>query len=51
MKSLVRDYVWMAFLGLVLLAILTACGNVSGRELPMVYKSDPIWPLPLDHLE
>ena len=51
MLSLVRDFVWMASLLCLLGFVLCGCGNVSGRELPMVYKSDPIWPLPLDHLE
>jgi hypothetical protein len=40
-------YVWFAFA----LGLLTACGNISGKSLPMVNKSDPTWALEPDHLE
>ena len=33
------------------LCALAGCGNVSGKELPMVENSDPTWSLVPDHLE
>ena len=33
------------------LGVLAGCGNVSGKDLPMVRNSDPTWPLVPDHLE
>lgn len=33
------------------LCVLAGCGNVSGKELPMVRNSDPTWALVPDHLE
>ena len=42
-------FTWIALaLGL---AVLAGCGNVSGKELPMVSNSDPTWSLTPDHLE
>jgi hypothetical protein len=33
------------------LCVLTGCGNVAGKELPMVRNNDPTWALIPDHLE
>jgi hypothetical protein len=33
------------------LSLLSACGNIQGKHLPIVSKDDPTWALTPDHLE
>jgi hypothetical protein len=36
---------------LLVMVTLTGCGNISGKPLPMVSRSDPTWELTPDHLQ
>jgi hypothetical protein len=44
---MIRTFVWLALA----LCILAGCGNVSGKPLPIVSKSDPTFALMPDHLD
>ncbi len=44
---MIRTFVWLALA----LCVLAGCGNVSGKPLPMVTNSDPVFALMPDHLD
>ncbi len=41
----------MSRLALLFLAMIVAGCSTSGKDLPMVRKSDPVWDMTQDHLE
>jgi len=40
-------YAWLV----VALCLLSGCGNITGKPLPMVGNNDPTWALVPDHLD